>query len=197
MIRQLTSPKNKIPIIALTAHALSGDRERFLAAGMDDYLTKPIQRSSILHCIAHWTKTVEGQDIETLEVAESLPVEIESDNDHELVDETVLIQLVRDTSAEIVPELLLSYITDAKVRLDKLQHAVDEQDAKILEFETHTLGSSAVAHGNYKLHSHARKIEHLCIEGNAERAFSITPPLFDLAESSFQLLTKRAEKGFN
>ena len=195
MIRQLTGQKSKIPIIALTAHALSGDRERFLAAGMDDYLTKPIQRSSILHCIAHWTKAEEAPDNERLDIAEPLPVDVEPAND--VVDETILIQLVRDTSAEIVPELLLSYIDDAKVRLDKIQHALKTQDAKILEFETHTLGSSAVAHGNHKLHTHARKIEHLCIEGKLEDAFAMTPLLFELAEQSFILLEKRAEQGFN
>ena len=193
LIRQLSGQKSKIPIIALTAHALSGDRERFLAAGMNDYLTKPIQRSSILNCIAHWTETNMVNDINTSDVTEQQTNNEQSD---ELVDEVTLKQLVNDTSAEIVPELLLSYIDDAKIRLEKIRQALEEHDVKTLEFETHTLGSSAIAHGNHKLHNYARKIEYLCMDGNSEQAFSIAPPLFELAEQSFHLLQKRAKQGF-
>jgi signal transduction histidine kinase/DNA-binding response OmpR family regulator len=54
-IRALPGPRGKTPIIAMTANAMAGDREAFLAAGMDDYIAKPIDRHRLAALLGRWT----------------------------------------------------------------------------------------------------------------------------------------------
>lgn len=51
IIRAMDGPVSKIPIIALTAHAMVGDRERYLQCGMDAYLSKPVNKATLLEMI--------------------------------------------------------------------------------------------------------------------------------------------------
>jgi CheY-like chemotaxis protein len=63
-VRQCHTDVARIPIIGLTAHALKGDRERFLEAGMNDYISKPIDKELLLEKIAVWTAQ-ESSDIQS------------------------------------------------------------------------------------------------------------------------------------
>jgi two-component system sensor histidine kinase BarA len=54
-IRLQEDAGQRVPIVALTAHALADEKDVMLKQGMDDYLTKPLQESQLIHAIEHWT----------------------------------------------------------------------------------------------------------------------------------------------
>ncbi|ANQ16985.1 response regulator [Vibrio natriegens] len=210
-IRSLDDSKAcDIPIIALTAHSLAGDKEKFLASGMNDYLSKPLRLSQLIekinlflndnqeenkdlksgpcHLIKHhnsYTNTNVGQSNQREEAVNL-----------DLVDEQILQQMIADTSADVIPLLIEHYLEESQQRLAKIYLAMESHDKETLEFEAHTLGSSALALGNRTLSNFARKIEHLCLDGKQEQAFSYKQKLEVVASESLKALEERKQQGF-
>ena len=190
-IRQLAGPARNIPIIALTAHSLTGDRERILESGMDDYLTKPIDTIAALSCIARWTNEASIKD-----ALSTQPTTLAAAKEHLHFNKDAVRQLVTDTSIDIAPTLITLYLSDARKRIDIIRTAVKRNDFKTLQFESHSLGSSAAACGNEKLYHLTREIEHLCQHGNNKEALLKAVHTTNIAGESFRLLEQYAENEF-
>ncbi|HHF2881749.1 Hpt domain-containing protein [Vibrio diabolicus] len=114
----------------------------------------------------------------------------------ELVDEHILQQMIKDTCAEIIPTLIEHYIEESRERMEKIEQALNARDLQTLEFEVHTLGSSALALGNRTLSRQARMIEKYCVEGKTLEALALCESLSQLANESFDALEKRKDQGF-
>ena len=206
IIRELENEaKANIPIIAFTAHALAGDKEKFLKAGMTDYLSKPVNLSHLINAlnkyVAHETcETIQVQPEVTSKPDESRQTTSSagtaSDNDVPLVNEATLIQMVKDTSPEVMPVLINHYIEETIKHKNSILTAHNTGDYEAVKFASHTLGSSSLSLGNARLSNLARKIENRCVQQEFEQASELINGLEALTEQSLTALEKRRDQGF-
>lgn len=194
-IRTLSKKHQELPIIALTAHALSGDKERFIQAGMTDYLSKPFNRTKLLECIHHYLSRAEQDATEEDSTMPNIQNNTEA-TEPKYIDEEVIQQIIRDTDASVMPELIEFYIIESKMRVDTISKAGEEKDLYALEFEAHTLGSSALTLGNIALSAISREIELHCIQQQFDEALEKSALLPDIAMQSFLALENRNAQGF-
>lgn len=117
-------------------------------------------------------------------------------SDVSLIDESIIKQMIQDTSAEVVPMLIDHFIEETQSRIQRIMQAASDNDKSVLEFESHTLGSASLALGCRRLSNLARKIEHLCLDDKAAPAFALCPELNQLTQESIQALQERQQQGF-
>jgi len=133
-------------IVAMTAEAMHGDRERCLAAGMDDYIVKPVKVAELIAALARVVPLArKTRPTEPERVADT-----EGEQAPRTLDPSTLAAL-RETigadDAQEWPALVASFITDATMLLATMDDAVVQGDADTLERAAHTLKSTAAIFG--------------------------------------------------
>ncbi len=155
--REAQAGQGHVPIIAMTADVMPGDREKCLQAGMDDYLVKPVKQQDLQRVLAQWL--LPGQVLRgTTSVSRLRHVGERRTG----IDPGVLVELRQlDDSGEIVTTLITHFLEAMPAQLTALRQAVLEGSGDRLARITHDLVSTAGNLGLWGVHDLCRELEAL------------------------------------
>jgi signal transduction histidine kinase/DNA-binding response OmpR family regulator/HPt (histidine-containing phosphotransfer) domain-containing protein len=148
-----------IPVIAMTAHAMQGDRERCLEAGMNDYVTKPVDPEALARVLARWLTEEKPAAAERLpaepEVTVSLPPR---EPEMALFDRQGMMARLMDDE-DLAHEVVDCFLEDIPRQIAALRNFIEEGDTNGAERQAHTIKGAAANVGGERLREAAYKIE--------------------------------------
>jgi two-component system sensor histidine kinase/response regulator len=169
------APRRRVPIVAMTANALFGDREKCLAAGMDDYIAKPIKRDLLAVVLAPWLKSSSAM----LPAAEAAPEGADS-----TLDPAIFAQLSELMGSDLA-DIIDTYLRDTSAQLVAMDGALAQSDLAALRRCAHSLKSSSAAVGAVVVQSTSQALEaHARMSGGFDQAEAMVAAV----RSAFELV---------
>jgi PAS domain S-box-containing protein len=183
----------QIPIIAMTAHALKGDRERCLEAGMNDYLTKPVHPGDLSSMLERWLhQTADSSPADPADAERPAPAQ----NDGHPAERSAAAVFDRDEfmnrvmgDAELAETLTRTFLDDLPLQLEKLEAAAAENDARQSEQLAHRIKGAAANMGAKALEQTAGVMEQAGKAGDVRQLQDLMPHVtrqFEILRSVMQ-----------
>jgi two-component system, sensor histidine kinase and response regulator len=163
------SGRRRLPIVAVTAYAMRGDRERCLAAGMDEYLPKPIKLENLTAALGRLSGNCPAP------ATPEAPTDAEPATDAVFDLTTALTSVGGDR--DLLDELLAAFARDAPARMDAVRQAIAGGDAAELMREAHSLKGALQVLGATTAAGLARGLEALGRAGDVSGASEIVAAL--------------------
>ncbi len=160
--------QQRIPIIAMTAHATTDHRERCLEAGMDDHMPKPLRRKELLAVVNKWVRSgsgpgekAEGDHSKGKFTEKNRPMNFES-----AVEEF-------GGNKEFLLEVLEAFLEQVRAQIENIRRAIFDGDTKAVRREAHSIKGGAANLTAYELSGIADQIENIGESGALEKGIEI------------------------
>jgi PAS domain S-box-containing protein len=178
------SPRPHVPIVAVTAHAMVGDRERCIREGMDDYVSKPVALEALADVLATWLPGFTAHNtLPTAEPAVAQPAGATFD------EEDLLSRLIGDR--QLAGIILQGFVADFPSLLNQLRMRLDAADGPGAALQAHTLKGAAAAVSAGGLHHLAQAMEQAGKSGELHNFGELLPRTLDEFEQ-FKIALRHA-----